>query len=216
MCNCGKDKCNRWVIAGPVETSAFCGTEFQNIYTRPAKLTIDKVKAKACKTFSLVVDNFNGVDGVIVRKEGLYTVSVVSLLQTFTGPTGVICSVGATGPFTPAPFSGLLDVRLWIDDLIFTFPSSPYGQTTYVPSSNPLLFGNQNDQNPSVGFSTDLYLKKKQRVTFGFLFNSPTTYQNQQVFYKNTFQWSIKLSSCGVADEKSISINSHSVSKAAI
>jgi hypothetical protein len=105
-----------------------------------------------------VTDVNGGIDGFRVLSDGFYDLNISAMLENF-----------APDQTTPVPFTGTQDVRMWIDDVGFAFPVSPYGQTMQLDNQNVLA----NLQPATLAFSAQIYLREGQQVTFGFLYTSP-------------------------------------------
>lgn len=167
-----EDKCGDCFVAvGPSTTALFQGN--QDVYIRPASQTLDKLHT-AGSCLSLVLDSVNAVEGVRVESDGLYNVSVSAFLESFasddvTDRSGIV---------------GFQDVRVFIDDAKFTFPVSANGQSMQVSAP---LFGQDALQNPSLAYSANIYLERKQQLNFGFLYTSA----QDDNYYRLTLQWSV-------------------------
>lgn len=160
-----------FVSCGPSSTGLFQGS--QNEYIRPASQTLSKLHSNGC-CLSLLVGSEGAVEGVRVESEGLYNVDVSALLEGFSSnSTSARTSVAA-----------IEDVRVFIDDSKFATPLSAYGQTMQV---NAPLLGESAVQNPSLGYSAGIYLKKHQTLHFGFLYTSA----QEDNYFRLTFSWNV-------------------------
>jgi hypothetical protein len=168
-----------FVLLGPRVSQRFQNSE--NAYMRPQITGRSDLHRRGA--MELLFDATGVLDGVRVRRKGVYDLRVSAFLQVFPDAIST----------TPIPFQGTQDVRAFINDPVLTFPSSPYGQS--VQFSTPTLLNNTQD--PSVGYATKIPLNAGDTITFGFLYVNAGA---PGLYYVLAFLWSVSLVSTQCRD----------------